>query len=74
MRERNKVGKIEGKGKLSYMLRATLTGVAIRGVIPITAKIAPQRQTSTTKNQDLTKVAKCHPRFWVAYLTTLERE
>ena len=48
----------------SRCLRATPTGVAIRGDIPITAKITPQRQ----KNQALTEVAsevtKCHPAFW----------
>ena len=54
--------------KLTF--RATPTGVAIRGDIPITAKMTPQQQNIRLQRRWQNAIRG----FWVAYLTTLKRE
>ena len=49
-------------------------GVAIRGVIPITAKIAPQKQKIRLQRRWHQRWQNAIKGFGVAYLATLERE
>ena len=55
-------------------LRATPMGVAIKGVIPITAKMAPQRQIIKLQWRWHKRWQNAIQGFGVAYLATLERK
>ena len=66
---RTKKGK-ELKEKKKENIRATSMGVAIRGAIPITAKMTPQRQIIKLQWRWQNAIQG----FEVTYLTTLERE
>ena len=52
------------------MVRATPTGVAIRGAIPVTAKMAPKSQKTMLQRRWQNAIRD----FGVPYLATLERD
>ena len=56
------------------MIRATPTGVAIRGTIPITSKMASQQLKIMLQWRWYQRWQNVIPGFGVSYLTTLERE
>ena len=62
------------KLKVKIMVRATPMGVAIRGAIPITAKMAPQQLKIMLQRRCHQRWQNAIPGFGVPYLATLERE